>query len=257
MLHGEVRGGTAAGMLPLVLLHGFGGSAAAWRPLAAEMAGERRVIALDLPGHGGSLGTRAGGAGSMAKAVASSLQEQGIDRFHVAGHSMGGAVAALLALRQPERVASLTLLAPGGFGTAINGSALHRYASADDREAMADALRAMCGPGHEVSEDVISALLEARAPAGAAQALLAILDVILTDPGGGVQGVLPVEELGTLPMPVTVLWGEADPVLPVSQADGLPPNVEVQRLRGAGHMLIEKRPREVADAILATMARAS
>ncbi len=256
MLHCEIRGRADAGTTPLVLLHGFGGSAASWRPPAAILATERMVFAFDLPGHGGSLSAVAGGAGSMAKAVASDLQARGIRRFHLAGHSMGGAVAALLSLRRPEAVASLTLLAPGGFGTSINGGALRRYAFAGDAAEMGEALRSMCAPGHELDGRQVQAVLDARRLPGAREALACILDVILTDQEGRVQGVLPIADLRRLPMPVQVLWGAADPVLPAGQAEGLPPNIAVRRLQGAGHMLVEERPEEVIQALRDAMAAA-
>ena len=256
MLHCETRGRADAGATPLVLLHGFGGSAAAWRLPATRMATERAVLAFDLPGHGGSLSGGVGGAGSMARAVASDLQERGIRRFHLAGHSMGGAVAALLALRRPEGVASLTLLAPGGFGTSINGAALRRYAFAEDAAEMGEALRSMCGWGHELDDRQVQAVLEARRLPGARAVLAGILDVILADPEGRTQGVLPVAELGRLPMPVQVLWGTADPILPAAQADDLPPNVAVRRLPGAGHMLVEECPEEVIQTLRDIMAAA-
>nr|WP_235864200.1 alpha/beta fold hydrolase [Pseudorhizobium flavum] len=224
--------------------------------MAPKLATERQVLAFDLPGHGGSLSVRAGGAGSMAKAVGQVLQERGIPRFHLVGHSMGGAVGALLGLRQPESVASLTLLAPGGFAPAINGALLRHYAAADDHETMAVVLRVMCGPGHSVDRCGVAALLEARAPAEARAALAAILDVILVDAAGRTQGVLPVDALGALALPITVLWGDADPILPVAQADGLPANVQARKLSETGHMLVEERPRDVLSPICETIARA-
>lgn len=169
---------------------------------------------------------------------------------------MGGAVAALLALRQPESVASLTLLAPGGFAPAINGALLRHYAAADDHETMAAVLQEMCAPDHPVDRRSVAALLEARAPAEARAALAAILDVILVDAAGRTQGVLPVGALGALALPITVLWGNADPVLPVAQVERLPANVQVRKLTETGHMLVEERPLDVASAIRETIARA-
>ncbi|CAD7024375.1 alpha/beta hydrolase [Pseudorhizobium endolithicum] len=256
MLHCETWSGGAGGEIPLVLLHGFGGCSALWCPLAATLATERPVLALDLPGHGGSIPAGTGGAGFMAKAIASVLKERGIDRFHLAGHSMGGAMAALLALRQPERLASLTLLAPGGFGPHINGAALRRYAFAEDVAQMAKALGSMCGPDHGLDNRQVQAVLDARRLPGAREALAKILKVILADPEGRTQGVLPTEDLARLPMPVQVLWGTADPILPAGQADDLPPTVAVRRLAGAGHMLVEERPEEVMQALRGIIAAA-
>ena len=118
---------------PVVLLHGFGGSHRAWTPIQQSLSAETRVLAYDLPGHGDSFGfPDAGPPKVAANAILADLDARGIASAHFAGHSMGGAIAALTALFQPQRVASLTLLSPGGFGPEINQRLLKRYAAAKD-----------------------------------------------------------------------------------------------------------------------------
>ena len=120
-----------AGPKTVVLLHGFGGCHDIWREVTATLAPGIRTLAYDLPGHGLSLDFPGSGpAKTAARAVLADLAARGIARVHVAGHSMGGAVATLMALAEPETIASLTLLAPGGFGPEINGPLLRRYAAA-------------------------------------------------------------------------------------------------------------------------------
>ncbi|HRA21715.1 MAG TPA: alpha/beta fold hydrolase, partial [Anaerolineae bacterium] len=112
---------------PLLLLHGFTGDrrswlgfAAAWRRLQAGDRADgrhhgyrRRVIALDLPGHGRSPQPADPAARTMPGVVAevqATIDALGITRAHVLGYSMGGRVALSLALAVPERVASLSLI---------------------------------------------------------------------------------------------------------------------------------------------------
>src|SRR5215813_8970205 len=107
--------------VPVLLLHGFGADLNTWMFTQPTLAEGRRVIALDLPGHGGS--TKEAGAAdvkSLSKAAESALDAHGIERVHLVGHSMGGAVAASLAVHGPERIASLTLIAAAGLGPEIN-----------------------------------------------------------------------------------------------------------------------------------------
>ncbi len=91
---------------PLVFLHGFMGSAADWAAVVERLAGDFRCVALDLPGHGRSLG-RAPAAYAFDGAVAAvheTLGELGVERLRLVGYSMGGRMAMAYALRHPRRV---------------------------------------------------------------------------------------------------------------------------------------------------------
>lgn len=113
-LFAEVRHASSA-KAPLVLLHGFGGIGSAWAPVIERLDPDLPLVVYDLPGHGASLDAEGvGHAGVMAKAILEDLDRRGLSSFHLCGHSMGGAVASLVALKAADSVRSLTLLAPGG-----------------------------------------------------------------------------------------------------------------------------------------------
>jgi pyruvate dehydrogenase E2 component (dihydrolipoamide acetyltransferase) len=159
---------------------------------------------------------------------------------------MGGAVAVLMALAAPERVASLALLAPGGFGEAINGPLLRRYAAAMDEGEIRDCLAAMSGPHARLPDESVGIYLAMRNRPGQREKLVEIAAAITRDDR---QGVIPRHLLATLSMPVAVLWGTHDPVLPVSQAEHLPENFLLRRVPDAGHMLIGEAPGLVSELI--------
>ena len=98
-------------------MHGFGADLNAWMFNQPVLAEKRRVVAIDLPGHGGSVKqVEAGDAETFAAVISDALAALAIDRLHLVGHSMGGAIAVVLAGKMPTRIASLTLLAPAGLG---------------------------------------------------------------------------------------------------------------------------------------------
>lgn len=249
-LHAVEQGG---GPKAVVLLHGFGGSHAVWNDVAPSLATGARVLAYDLPGHGRSLDfPNAGPVKLAATAVLADLAARRIKRFHLVGHSMGGAVATLMALIEPVKVASLTLLAPGGFGPEINGPLLRRFAAATDKSEIRASLASMAVPQSPPSDRSVETLVGLRKRPGQTRKLVEIAAAITRDDR---QGVIPRERLELLDMPVMVLWGTDDPVLPVTQADNLPAHFHLHHVLAAGHMLVEEAPDLVAEAIRRNMKR--
>jgi pyruvate dehydrogenase E2 component (dihydrolipoamide acetyltransferase) len=243
-LHGIEQG---TGDAPVVLLHGFGASHAAWNGVVPRLAGFRRTLALDLPGHGGSLHQAAVGAGKAAGLVLADLDRRGMGEVHFVGHSMGGAVALLCALRDAGRVRSLTLLAPGGLGEEINHRLLRRYAAAADERELTFVLEEFFGWNGPLPADLAATLVQERRVEGAAAALLAIFDTFVVD---GSQKMIPRVELDRLTMPTKVLWGTQDRVLPTRQAHCLPGHIGVHVFEGVGHMLPYEIPGAVARLVL-------
>src|SRR5436190_24398607 len=101
---------------PLVLVHGIGSRWRMWKPVLDRVTAQREVIALDLPGFGASWMPPNGipaGVDSLATLVAGFLREQGVERPHMAGNSLGGLVTLELAKRGLVR--SAAGLSPSGF----------------------------------------------------------------------------------------------------------------------------------------------
>jgi pimeloyl-ACP methyl ester carboxylesterase len=238
----------------IVLLHGFGGHHGDWTDIQADLVRGARVIAYDLPGHGRSIDVPgAGSATATAKAIVADLAARGIQQAHLAGFSMGGAIAVLIAMRAPALVRSLTLIAPGGFGPQINGPLLERFARADGDE-IRHCLNEMSGPGFETLTRDVAGAAALHGAKGQRDRLEQIVGMIARDSR---QGEIPREQLAALSQPVSLVWGDADPVLPYSQTTGLPPSFQLQTLPGKGHMLLNEARRTVIAAIRATVRRAA
>jgi len=101
---------------PLVLLHGMGSASTAWKPIAPALSQKFQVITLDLPGHGKSEfdPALAMDPHSLAVLMKEQLDLLGIEKAHLAGNSLGGWIALEIASAFPERVLSVTGLAPAG-----------------------------------------------------------------------------------------------------------------------------------------------
>jgi pyruvate dehydrogenase E2 component (dihydrolipoamide acetyltransferase) len=224
----------AGAAVPIVLLHGFGADLDTWMFLQPGLAEKRRTIALDLPGHGGS--TKEVGAGDpdgLAAAAAAGLAALGVRRAHLVGHSLGGAVAALVALARPEGAASLSLIASAGLGPEINGAFIDGFVKAARRREMAEVLALLVNDPTLVSRKMVEDVLRYKRLDGVAAALSAIAASWF---GGGRQQLALADRIAGLALPVQIIWGREDRIIPVAQAEALRSRLPVHILTGIGHL---------------------
>ena len=232
----------------LVLLHGFGGSAASWFPVIDRLGNRFRILAFDLPGHAGSLDFPGFGSPRFAAlAVLDEMRTRGVIKAHIAGHSMGGAIAVLMALEEPDRIASLTLVAPGGFGPDMDLPTLHAFAMAQTADELRSAMAPMFAIGFMPVPASVQDLALVRSVFGQREALLHILSKISRGNG---QGELPLGKLEAGLYPVELVWGTDDRTVPFSQTAHAPHWFNRLAIENAGHMLLDEAPESVARAIV-------
>jgi pimeloyl-ACP methyl ester carboxylesterase len=246
---------------PLVLLHGLGASRSVWRRAAPRLARERLVLAPDLPGLGGS---PPAGPGfelvGVAEALADPLAERAGGSFDLLGTSLGGAVALTLAAAHPELVRRLVLAAPAGFTPwpwPLAAFAAPGVGAVSDRVM---AVRRIVGTRAPGSAALRRALLwgavaePARLSAGDARALFeasrgserigaALTAVLRAD-------LRPL--LRSLDVPLGLIWGERDRVVPVSTLKSLRalrPDAVVETIPDAAHIPQLERPAEFVAAV--------
>ena len=217
----------------IVLLHGFGGDINNWLFTAPALAATYTVYGLDLPGHGGS--TKQVGDGdvdTLVSAVEQFLDSQEIDCAHLVGHSLGGLVACGLALRHPVRVRSLTLIASAGLGEEINRQYVEQFISASNRRELKRALELLFADPSQVNRQLVDDVLRYKRIDGVTEALQAIATQVF---GNGHQSEVVAPRLATLEVPVLVIWGTRDRIIPAEHAQHAPERAEVRLLDGSGH----------------------
>jgi pimeloyl-ACP methyl ester carboxylesterase len=239
---------------PLLLVHGFGAALDWWDGVAPALAARRRVIHLDLIGHGGTAAPRSGYAiGRQARLAAAALDKLGVGRVSVVGHSMGGEVATAFAELDPGRVERLILIdsppTPGttftvlteAYLTPVLGKALSRFRTAD---AVRRGLAQGFAPGFAVPERFVvdlerltySAFRQAHAES------VAYRTARPTD-----------ERLAALSRvpPLLVIFGSLDAIVPPDHARLFErvPGAKVVMIEGAGHSPMVERPAETVKLI--------
>lgn len=233
------------GGTPLVLVHGFGGDLNNWLFNHPALAAERRVIALDLPGHGESAkALQRGDLDELSETVLALLDHLDIAKAHLAGHSMGGAVSLNVARLAPQRVASLSLIASAGLGEVINGQYLQGFVAAANRNALKPQMVQLFADPALVTRQMLEDMLKFKRLEGVDEALrqlaLAIAD-------GDRQRHDLRSVLGQ--HPALVVWGGKDAIIPASHAEGL--EAEVLVLPEAGHMVQMEAAEQVNQQLLA------
>jgi pyruvate dehydrogenase E2 component (dihydrolipoyllysine-residue acetyltransferase) len=217
----------------VVLLHGFGGDLDNWMFVAPALAEEHTVYAVELPGHGGSSkDVGDGGPSFFADALEQFLDALDLQRVHLVGHSFGGLIAASLAARAPERVQTLTLIAGVGLGEEINRDYIDGFVSASSRRELRPVLELLFADPGQVNRQLVDDVLKYKRIDGVDAALRAISSQVFAE---GRQQAQLADDLAGLDVPLLVVWGEEDRILPRAHADQAPDRAEVNVLAGVGH----------------------
>jgi pimeloyl-ACP methyl ester carboxylesterase len=248
----------------LVLVHGAGTSSAIWSRAMGLLAASRRVVAPDVPGYGGSPPAGRGFAlEDVTDRLAAGLEEAGVAApYDLVGHSMGGAIAILLAARRPERVRRLVLVAPAGMAAlprpvaGLLGAVAAPYAVARRRVATPLAGSAL------VRRLALAGVAYdgARVPPEHARAVLAS-SAGATRIGPGLASAAAADLQGALAEvrgPLGLVWGEHDPVIPRRRIDvirSVHPEATLEIVPETAHAPMLERPDAFCAALEAVLGR--
>jgi pimeloyl-ACP methyl ester carboxylesterase len=275
-IHGHERAFVKAGRGPaLLLLHGLGCDHTTWLPVLASLARRYTVIAPDLLGHGRSAKPRADySLGGYANGMRDLLTVLGIDRVTVVGHSFGGGVAMQFAYQFPERTERMVLVAPGGLGPevtpairAVTLPGFHQAMSVVTlpgvRQLTLAGLRALAATGLPAARDLdeVAGIVDSFKDPSARRAIRHVVSAVV-DWRGQVVTMADRAYL-TAAMPMCVVWGSDDSVIPVRHARvaaELAPGATVEVIGDAGHFPHKDHPERfvrILDEFVSTHAPAT
>lgn len=254
-----LEGGTSSGP-PLVMIHGFGGDKDNWSLYAPYLKAHYHLICPDLPGFGEndrSIELDHSIAAQTARLI-DFLDAIGIQKCHIGGNSMGGYIALQIALTNPERLLSLTLLNNAGV-IGPQESELQRRVSAGQSplvvRTMADIDRLLAFIAHKprfIPRQFKKVILEDTAPHAA------LLDKIFNQVAGDALERPVNDQLTRVSTPTQIIWGRHDQLIDVSCASVLHDGIKGSELvifEDVGHVPMIEAPAQTAQAHLAFLAK--
>ncbi|MEM7293047.1 MAG: alpha/beta hydrolase [Pseudomonadota bacterium] len=227
-----------SGGVPLVCLHGIGGGAVNFASQLECLSDTRRVLAWDMPGYGGTTRLQSTTFAHLSDALLNALDNEQIDRAHIAGHSIGGMLAQEIFLRNPDRVTSLTLIATtpafGGRDDSFKEKFLAaRLAPLNFGKTMADI--APSTVPHLVGPNTSAAVIEA-----AVNTMAAVPDETFRDILACLVTFNRYREVESITAPCCLIAGEVDDNAPVATMRKMAqrlPDAEIHEIASAGHLV--------------------
>ena len=245
------------GTRPLVLLHGLFGSSANWMGIARQLAPDWRIVVPDLRNHGRSFHDPDVSYPALAGDVRALLDELGLERAVLVGHSMGGKTAMWLALTAADRVQRLVVVDSAPVGSSSSMAGLLRGLAAVDVAALpgraaADAALAAVAPDSRVRDYLLQNLVRQHGVwrwRMNVPALLAGIDAIRGWPE-------PPADARYLGPTLFLHGGESSYVQPAHEPviRALFPYARFRSVPGAGHWVYADRPAEFLAALRAFLA---
>lgn len=224
----------------LVLLHGANEHAGTWAEASALLAADYRLLIPDLAGHGESEPDRGPITyAMMIRQIAALIDHESPEgKVTIAGNSMGGWLAMLYAFDHPGRVERLVLENASGLAWVLAVPLLPKT-----RDEAARVMRAVHGPAADTSDAVVDALIARR---NTPMSRIAVTDAMahLVD-----------RRLPELTMPVSLIWGRHDGLLPVAYAESLHQKIKGSTLsiiEDAAHIPHRQQPRKFVQCLKAT-----
>ncbi|WP_134742452.1 alpha/beta fold hydrolase [Nocardioides sp. 503] len=264
-IHGHRRAYVKVGHGPaLLLLHGLGCDHTSWEPVISTLAKRYTVIAPDLLGHGRSDKPRADySLGGYANGMRDLLTVLGVDKVTVVGHSFGGGVAMQFAYQFPERTERMVLVASGGLGPevstfirAITTPGYHQLMGVltlpGVRHVGLAGMRALYGTGWKLTRDLreVAEIYDSFKDPAARAAIRHVVRAVVDWEGQIVT--MADRAYLTDAMPMCVVWGRDDQVIPVrhaSNAAALAPKARVEVIPNAGHFPHKDHPERFAKVL--------
>lgn len=231
----------------ILFIHGFGGDLNNWMFNQNELSENFNTYAIDLPGHGISeKNIHTATLDELANLISSFCNENNIESVNLVGHSFGAGISIKTASLNPALINSLTLISPIGLGKEIDSTYLENFINAESRRDLKKEISKLYFNSEIITRDMLNEVLKFLRIDNVQKTLSKIQNEIIIN---GEQKNDLIDEINSMKIPVCVIWGKEDQIIPSNHHQVLNDNIKIIIENNCGHMAHIEKPLVVNNAI--------
>jgi len=235
----------------ILFIHGFGGDLNNWMFNQNELSNKFNTYAIDLPGHGKSEKTIHNTTlDGFASLTSSFCKENDLNSVNLAGHSLGAGIAIKTASLNPNLISSLTLISPIGLGKEIDTTYLDNFINAESRRDLKKEIEKLYFNSDIITRDMLNEVLKFLRIDNVKDTLTKIKNEIIINND---QKNNLIEDINSINIPVSVVWGEEDQIIPFNHHQVLNDKINIVLEKECGHMAHIEKASLVNEVISSTI----
>ena len=235
----------------ILFIHGFGGDLNNWMFNQNELSEKFNTYAIDLPGHGMSeKNIHSSTLDDLANLISSFCIANDINSVNLVGHSFGAGISIKTASLYPDLINSLTLISPIGLGKEIDSVYLENFINAESRRDLKKEIEKLYFNSDIITRDMLNEVLKSLRIDNVQSTLSKIQNEIIIN---GEQKNNLIDEINSIKVPVCVVWGKEDQIIPSNHHQVLNDRIKIIIEKDCGHMAHIEKPSMVNDAINSTI----
>ena len=235
----------------ILFIHGFGGDLNNWMFNQNELSEKFNTYAIDLPGHGMSeKNIHSSTLDDLANLISSFCIANDINSVNLVGHSFGAGISIKTASLYPDLINSLTLISPIGLGKEIDSAYLENFINAESRRDLKKEIEKLYFNSDIITRDMLNEVLKSLRIDNVQSTLSKIQNEIIIN---GEQKNNLIDEINSTKVPVCVVWGKEDQIIPSNHHQVLNDRIKIIIEKDCGHMAHIEKPSVVNDAINSTI----
>ena len=235
----------------ILFIHGFGGDLNNWMFNQNELSNKFNTYAIDLPGHGMSEKTIHNTTlDGFASLTSSFCKENDLNSVNLAGHSLGAGIAIKTASLNPNLISSLTLISPIGLGKEIDTTYLDNFINAESRRDLKKEIEKLYFNSDIITRDMLNEVLKFLRIDNVKDTLTKIKNEIIINND---QKNNLIEDINSINIPVSVVWGEEDQIIPFNHHQVLNDKINIVLEKECGHMAHIEKASLVNEVISSTI----